>query len=193
MPIDKRVLNKALEMGAVRGGKMIGALKQKVMTSAKTKEEGRKNYKIVERTMVKPTTDNVTRDRFGKAFNILKEAGVLKAGVSGPRTLLQKATANIAKVQAAEDLAKKEKMQKRTMKGRLEEEGVTGIGGRGLLDKIETEEKMAKTAEGVLKDVKSFKDTSHSVSVFENTSQSKDKPSIESTTEPVINQPPMDF
>ena len=171
---------------------MIGALKQKVVTSAKTMEQGRKDYKTVERTLIKPATGNVTIDRFGKVFNILKEAGVLKASVSGPRTLLQKATANIAKVKAAEDLAKKEKMQRRTMKGRLEEEGVTGIGGRGLLEKIEKEENTSKTAEGVLKDVKGAKDTGHSVSVFENVSQSKERP----PAEPVINQsptPPMDF
>lgn len=176
-------------MGAVRGGKMIGALKQKVVTSAKTKEEGRKNYKIVERTMVKPTAGNITVDRFGKAFNILKEAGVLKAGVSGPRTLLQKATANIAKVRAAEDLAKKEKMQKGTMKSRLEEEGVTGIGGRGLLEKIEKEENTTKTAEKVLNEVKTTKDISHSVSIFESAGQSKEKP----LAEPVITPPPMEF
>ncbi|MEK9158629.1 MAG: hypothetical protein AAB673_01385 [Patescibacteria group bacterium] len=192
MPIDKRVLNKALEIGAVRGGKMIGALKQKVVTSAKTMEQGRKDYKTVERTLIKPATGNVTIDRFGKVFNILKEAGVLKASVSGPRTLLQKATANIAKVRAAEDLAKNKKGQEKTKKGRLEEESVTGIGCRNLLEKIETEENTSKTAEGVLKDVKGAKDTGHSVSVFENVSQSKERP----PAEPVINQsptPPMDF
>lgn len=185
MPIDKRVLNKALEMGIIKGRTM-GALKQKVVGSAETREEGRKNYKMVERTMIRPTTDNVTIEKFGKALNILKEAGVIKSGVSGPRTLLQKATANIAKVQAAEDLAKKKKSQELTKRERLKEEGV---GGRGLLEKIEKEENTTKTAEKVLNEVKSAKDISHSVSVFENAGRSKEKPPVE----PVINQPPMDF
>ena len=170
-------------MGMIKG-KTMGAVKRQIVGGAESPAEGLKKYKMVERTVIKPTTEK-TAQQFGRALDILKEAKVVRSSVKGPLTLLQQAKFNIAKAQVVEDLAKKKRGQELTKQERLKEEGVSG---RGLLEKIEKEENTTKTAEKVLNEVKSAKDTSHQVSVFESGAP-KEKPSVETP----ISTPPMEF
>jgi len=165
MAIEKRVLQKAFEMGVVKG-KTMGTVKKQVMKTAETRMEGLKKYKTVERTLIKPTTEKTTQ-QFGRALDILKEAKVVSGSVKGPLTLLQRAKANIVAVEKKEAEAQKEKMRSRTLKGRLEQEGVTGVGGRGLLDKIEKEKATEEHAVKTLEEARKAQLDDHKVSVFE--------------------------
>lgn len=179
--LSPQVLKKAGEMGIIKG-KALGAIKQQIIKSSDSREQGLSKFKNVQRTIFNPTTSK-TAGQLKSALDVLQEAKVLKSAYKGqPMTLLQRAKTNIAMAEKKVSEEKKDEMRKRSLGARLEEEGVvgTGRGGRGgLLEQIEKEHASQDNATKVLEEAKKADSADHSVSVFENANKPKDKPIVE--------------